>query len=370
MPAKKLLDEVRESIRLQHLSIRTEEAYIYWIKKFILFHQKRHPATMGEPEIRAYLSHLAIDNEVSASTQNLALHSILFLYKSVLQKDLGSVHPVDLAKRPKRLPQVYSRQEIVSILQASDGTNKLVSALLYGSGMRLLECLRLRVQDIDFDRNQIFIRSGKGDKDRYTILPQSLKEPLSKHLALVKELHDRDIRAGFGEVHLPHAFKLKSPKAAFEWPWQYVFPALERSNDPRSARIGRHHFPESAIQQAVKEAVKRTGIPKRGHPHMFRHSFATHMLENGYSIRLVQQLLGHKDVRTTMIYTHVFQRPELDVKSPLDSALPPGRPSLMDQKRHDPPQLTTNAQDSKSENDDEPDAHLDSASRMRWPRRE
>ena len=324
MPQPKLLDRIRETMRLKHMSIRTEEAYVYWIKQFILFHNKRNPETMGAPEIRSYLSHLAKDKDVSASTQNLALNSIMFLYTHVVKKEIGSLKEIERANRPKRLPIVFSQNEVLIILSTMKETPQLVAGLLYGSGLRLMECLRLRIQDIDFDRDQILVRSGKGDKDRVTLLPQRLKEPLRNHIAWVKHLHNRDLEQGFGDVYIPPAMERKNSKAAFEWSWQYLFPALEQSRDPRSRRIGRHHFPESKIQESVKKAQKEANIPKRGSPHTFRHSFATHMLENGYSIRLVQQLLGHSDVRTTMIYTHIVKKPEMPVESPLDFRIQQG----------------------------------------------
>lgn len=243
----KLLDQVRETMRLKHMSLRTEETYTYWIKKFILFHNKKHPKSMNAPEIRAYLSHLAREKDVSASTQNLALNAIIFLYDHVTKKEVGSLQDIERAHRPKRLPTVFSQNEVFLVLSLMTDTPQLVAGLLYGSGLRLMECLRLRVQDVDFGRNQIYVRSGKGDKDRITILPQRLKEPLQNHLRWVKHLHDQDIALGSGDVFVPPALERKIPKAAYEWPWQYVFPGLEMSKDPRSRRIGRHHFPEGKI---------------------------------------------------------------------------------------------------------------------------
>lgn len=324
MQKPKLIDQIRDVMRVKHMSHRTEDAYIYWIMKFILFHKKRNPETMSTPEIKSFLSYLATERDVSASTQNLALNSVMFLYNQVLKKDIGSLKDIERAKRPKRLPTVFSQNEVLIILSVMKDTPQLVAGLLYGSGLRLMECLRLRVQDLDFDRNQILVRSGKGDKDRVTLLPQRLKDPLQNHLRWVKHLHERDTEQGFGDVYIPAPLERKNSKAAFEWPWQYVFPALEQSKDPRSRRIGRHHFPEGSIQEAVKQALREASIPKRGSPHTFRHSFATHMLENGYSIRLVQQLLGHSDVRTTMIYTHIVNKPEMPVESPLDFRISPG----------------------------------------------
>ena len=324
MPEPKLLDQVSAVMRLKHMSRRTEEAYSYWIKQFILFHHKRHPKLLNAPEIREYLSYLAVERDVAASTQNLALNAIMFLYSQVLKKEIGSLKEIERAKRPKRLPTVFSQNEVAIILSVMQDTPQLVAGLLYGSGLRLMECLRLRVQDIDFERNQIYVRSGKGDKDRVTLLPQRLTEPLKNHLDWVRRIHERDLERGFGEVYVPPALSRKNSKLGFDWGWQYVFPALEQSNDPKSARLGRHHFPEAKIQDSVKRALRQTAIAKRGSPHTFRHSFATHMLENGYSIRLVQQLLGHSDVRTTMIYTHIVQKPEMPIISPLDFRIQQG----------------------------------------------
>ena len=335
MPKTKLLDQVREVMRLKHMSIRTEDAYLYWIKKFILFHNKTHPNSMGAEEIRSYLSYLAVEKDVTASTQNLALNAVMFLYNQVLKIEVGKLDGIEHAKRPKKLPTVFSQDEVLVLLSLMKDTPQLVAGLLYGSGMRLMECLRLRVMDIDFERNQILVRSGKGDKDRVTLLPDTLREPLKNHLAWVKQLHQQDLKDGFGDTYLPPAFLRRNPRAAYEWASQYVFPALERSNDPRSPRMGRHHFPELKIQTAVKEALSQSNIPKRGSPHIFRHSFATHLLEQGYSIRLVQQLLGHKDVRTTMIYTHVIQKPDAPIKSPLDFRISPGPQRLVEVNRRE-----------------------------------
>ena len=318
MPERKLMDQISEVMRLKHMSRRTEQAYSYWIKQFILFHGTRHPQSLNAEEIREYLSYLAVERDVAASTQNLALNAIMFLYNQVLKKEVGSLDEIERAKRPKRLPTVFSQQEVLAILSVMNDTPQLVAGLLYGAGLRLMECLRLRVQDLDFDRSQIFVRSGKGDKDRVTLLPQRLNEPLRTHLRWVRQIHRRDLERGFGEVQIAPALLRKNSKMGFEWGWQYVFPALEQSADPKSARLGRHHFPESKIQEAVKKALREAEVSKRGSPHTFRHSFATHMLENGYSIRLVQQLLGHSDIRTTMVYTHVAQKPEIPVESPLD----------------------------------------------------
>jgi integron integrase len=320
-PSKpKLLDQVRAAIRLRRLSKRTEEAYTHWIKRFILFHHKRHPQEMGAVEIRDFLSHLAVDRQVARSTQNQALHALLFLYREVLQRELPPLAGIEMATKRPRLPVVFTREEAQAVLAQLTGTHWLVVSLLYGSGLRLLECLRLRVKDLDFKRNQIIVREGKGDKDRVTMLPQRLKEPLQQQLARAKLRHEQDLREGFGAVYLPFALDRKYPNAAKEWGWQYVFPSARRSVDPRSGQSRRHHLDEREVQRAVKEAVRRAGVHKPGSCHTFRHSFATHLLEVGHDIRTVQELLGHYDVRTTMIYTHVLNRGGLGVRSPLDVA--------------------------------------------------
>ena len=314
----KLLEAASTVARLKHLSLRTEKAYLQHIKRFVLFHNKRHPKEMGEAEIRAYLSDLAVNNNVAASTQNVALAALLFLYKDVLRQTLDRISKVERARLPKRLPVVFTKQEAAAILSKLSGSSYLAAALMYGAGMRLMECLRLRVKDLDFAYNQIHIRSGKGAKDRVTVFPAALKEQLRKHLLQVKLLHQHDLQAGFGEVMLPYALERKFPSAGREWAWQYVFPASKRSIDPRSVVERRHHLHESVIQRAVKQAIRKTGMTKRGSCHSLRHSFATHLLEDGYDIRTIQELLGHKDVRTTMIYTHVLNRGGRGVRSPLD----------------------------------------------------
>jgi len=315
---KKLLDQVRETIRLKHYSIRTEEAYVNWIKRYILFHNKRHPREMGRPEIEAFLTHLAVSENVAASTQNQALNALLFLYREVLQQDLDlPIHAVR-AKRPKHLPTVLTREEVRRVLAQLSGTHRLMAQLLYGSGLRLMECVRLRVKDVDFAQHQIIVRDGKGMQDRVTMLPDSLVTPLQEHLQRVKRLHDEDLARGYGSVYLPFALERKYPNAHREWIWQYVFPSDRLSRDPRSGIVRRHHISESSLQKAVKQAGRLAGINKRVTCHTFRHSFATHLLESGYDIRTVQELLGHKDVKTTMIYTHVLQRGGLAVRSPLD----------------------------------------------------
>jgi len=314
----RLLDEARTVCRMRHLSIRTEQAYIGWIKKFISFHEKRHPRAMGETEIRAFISHLAVAGGISASTQTVALSAVLFLYRDVLKQELPYVNNIERAQKPKRLPVVFTRDETKRILANLEGTHWLIAGLLYGSGLRLMECLRLRVKDIDFTYGQITIRDGKGEKDRITMLAAKLKQPLMRHLQKVKMLHEEDLAAGYGEVFLPYALARKYPNAPKQWGWQYVFPAAKRSIDPRSGIERRHHLSDRAVQAAVRAAVRKTLIVKNGSCHTFRHSFATHLLERGYDIRTVQELLGHKDVKTTMIYTHVLNRGGRGVASPFD----------------------------------------------------
>ena len=317
-PEPPLLDHVREVIRLRHYSIRTEQAYLQWISRFILFHHKRHPRDMGASEVTAFLSDLAVRRNVAASTQNQALHAILFLYRSVLQIKLPWLDEIQRAKKPQHLPVVFTREEVRALLAQMQGTLWLMAMLTYGCGFRLLECLRLRVKDLDFQYRQILVRDAKGQKDRVTVLPGSLIEPLRTHLSRVRSLHEADLRDGFGRVHLPHALASKYPNADREWAWQYVFPSSRRSIDPRSGIERRHHAPEDALQRAVKQAIRRAGIVKPGSVHTLRHSFATHLLESGYDIRTVQELLGHADVKTTMIYTHVLNRGGRGVVSPAD----------------------------------------------------
>lgn len=301
----KLLDQVRSILRLKHYSIRTEQAYLHWIKRFILFHSKRHPSDMAEPEVTAFLSHLAVDKIVSSSTQTQALSAILFLYRDVLNYPL------------ERLDHIH-KDEAQAVLAHLDGSLWLMANLLYGSGLRLMECLRLRVKDLDFHYNQIIVRDGKGSKDRVTVLPSSIKSPLQRHLTRVKALHATDLKEGFGRVYLPNALSRKYPQADREWCWQYVFPSAKRSVDPRTGVVRRHHVNEQSLQRAIGVAVRKADISKPASCHTFRHSFATHLLEDGYDLRTVQELLGHKDVRTTMIYTHVLNRGPRAVKSPLD----------------------------------------------------
>ena len=314
----KFLDEVRRALRLRHYSIRTEQTYLDWIRQFILFHGKRHPHEMGEVEVSAFLTHLAADRHVAASTQNQALSALLFLYQQFLQRKLGFLDNVERASRPVKLPVVLTKAEAQAVIGQLSGSYRLMANLLYGSGLRLMECLRLRIKDVDFGYGQIAVRDGKGGKDRVTMLPESLHEPLKRHLAKVKALHEEDLAEGFGTVFLPNALERKYPNAHRDWVWQYVFPAAKRSLDPRSQRAQRHHVNEKSLQLAVQKAVRLAAIAKAATCHSFRHSFATHLLEAGYDIRTVQELLGHKDVSTTMIYTHVLNRPGLGVRSPID----------------------------------------------------
>jgi len=314
----KLLDRVRAEIRLRHYSIRTEEAYVDWARRFILFHNKRHPKEMGAEEVRDFLSHLATERNVAASTQNQAKSALLFLYREVLHVELPWLDEVIAAKTARRLPVVLTQTETRRLLDAMSGTMGLAASLLYGTGMRLLEGLRLRVKDVEFERREIIVREGKGNKDRVTVLPENLILPLKAHLEKVKALHGRDLEAGFGDVYLPDALAKKYPKAGKTWGWQFVFPSAVRSIDPRSGIERRHHLYEASVQRAVREAAKLAEIAKPVTPHTLRHSFATHLLQSGYDIRTVQELLGHSDVSTTMIYTHVLNKGGKGVISPLD----------------------------------------------------
>jgi integron integrase len=314
----KLIDQVVDVIRKKHYSIRTEEAYLQWIKRFIYFHGKRHPKNMGEAEISQYISYLATVGNVAASTQNQALNAIVFLYKKVLKIDLGDFGPMERAKRPKRLPTVLTKAEVSRILHVMPGIQGLMAKLTYGCGLRVMECVRMRVKDLDFEQNQVMVRDGKGQVDRITMLPEHLKPLLQSHLKRVKIIHEQDLKKGLGEVYLPHALDRKYRNAANEWIWQYVFPSERISKDPRSSKMRRHHINEGSLQRSVRQAVRKVDINKPASPHTFRHSFATHLLEAGYDIRTVQELLGHKDVKTTMIYTHVLQKGGMGVKSPLD----------------------------------------------------
>ena len=314
-----LLEQVRAVIRFKHYSIRTEQTYLDWIKRFILFHGKRHPRDMGADEVRTYLTYLAVEGNVAASTQNQALSALLFLYGQVLHLDLPFLQDVERARRPKKLPVVLTREEAANLLNAlANPTHQLMGWLLYGSGLRLMECVRLRVKDVDFAYRQLTVRDGKGMKDRVTLLPDRVREPLRLHLAKVKALHEEDLAQGGGGVYLPFALERKYPQAPRAWEWQYAFPAAKPSVDPRSGAKRRHHAEEKGLQNAVKAAVRAAGISKPASCHSLRHSFATHLLEGGYDIRTIQELLGHKDVETTMIYTHVLNKPGLSVKSPAD----------------------------------------------------
>jgi len=314
----RLLDRVRDKIRLRHYSIRTEQAYCDWIKRFILFHGKRHPEALGAPEVEAFLTHLAVERNVAAATQNLAKSSLLFLYRDVLERDLPWLENVERARTPARLPIVLSVEEVAAVLACLRGVHSLIGRLLYGTGMRIMECVRLRVKDVDFARREILIRDGKGAKDRVTVLPRNVMRPLRAQMVDARRLHALDLRDGFGDVHLPFALVRKYPLAGREWGWQYVFPVDRRSRDPRSGIVRRHHLSDQAFQRAMRQAVRDAGIVKPATPHTLRHSFATHLLESGYDIRTVQELLGHHDVSTTMIYTHVLNRGGRGVVSPLD----------------------------------------------------
>lgn len=321
-PNLKLLDQTRQVLRYHHYAYRTEQTYCDWITRFIrFFGAKRHPRDMGKTEIEAFLSHLATHGNVAAATQRLAMNAILFLYREVLNQPIeGLIEPVK-ARRHRRPPMVLSQAEVKKVLAQMSGTHQLMAQFLYGCGLRLMECVRLRIQDLDFERNLIYPRAAKGNKDRTTLFPATLKDPLQRHVERVKELHDQDLAEGYGEVYLPHALDRKYPKAAKDFRWQYVFPSKNRGIDPRSGLVRRHHVLESGLQKAVAVAVARAGIRKRVGCHTFRHSFATHLLENGVNIRVVQELMGHSDVKTTEIYTHVMEKDIRTVASPLDALL-------------------------------------------------
>jgi len=311
------MTQVSNIMRSRHYSLSTEKSYSHWIKCYIFFHKKRHPLEMGLDEVEQFLTHLAVDRHVAASTQNQALNALLFLYKAVLQKEIGLVNATR-AKQPQRLPTVFTCEEVKRVLSHISGYPWLMASLLYGGGLRLMECVRLRIKDIDLTQRQMIIREGKGFKDRVTLLPERLIEPIKNQMTLAKALHQQDLNDGFGMVSLPYALERKYPNANRETAWQYVFPASKRSIDPITKTERRHHIDPSVLQKAVKQAVRRSDINKQGSCHTFRHSFATHLLENGYDIRTVQELLGHKDLKTTMIYTHVLNRGGNAVKSPLD----------------------------------------------------
>ncbi|MEW6229029.1 MAG: integron integrase [Bacillota bacterium] len=315
----RLLDRLREALRTRHYSRNTEQTYCHWVKRFIYFHNVRHPAEMAEPEINAFLTHLAVKEHVSASTQNQALCALLFLYRHVLGKEIGELGEVIRARKPRRLPVVLTREEVKAVIGQLKGDKWLMANLMYGAGLRLMECLRLRVQDIDFAANQIIVRAGKGNKDRETMLPEKVKQRLTEHLERVKQLHQIDLAAGFGRVEMPNALARKYPNASAEWGWQFVFPQEHRWINKQTGEQGRYHMDESLLQRAVKDAVRKAGVVKHVTCHTFRHSFATHLLEDGYDIRTVQELLGHNDVKTTMIYTHVLNRGGKGVRSPADS---------------------------------------------------
>jgi integron integrase len=314
----KLLEQVRDKLRLNHYSIRTEQSYVDWIKRYILFHDKRHPKDLGARDVEVFLTHLAVAGKVSASTQNQAKSALLFLYREVLEIRLPWLDNITQAKAPKRLPVVLTVSEAREVLSRMNGSHLLIASLLYGGGMRLMEAVRLRVKDVDFARREIVVREGKGFKDRVTMLPEAVAAPLKNHLTKVRALHEEDLAQGFGEVYLPFALDKKYPNAGREWGWQYVFPSKNLSVDPRSGKTRRHHLDEKGVQRAMKQAVRDAGLTKPATPHTLRHSFATHLLQSGYDIRTVQELLGHSDVSTTMIYTHVLNRPGLAVKSPMD----------------------------------------------------
>jgi integron integrase len=314
----KLLTQLSQAMRSRHYSRKTEATYIHWVKRFIFFHHVRHPQEMAEPEINAFLTNLAVKEHVSSSTQNQALCAIIFLYKYVLDRKIGDLGEVIRARQSRHVPVVMTKDEVKAVVSHLLGDKKLMVSLMYGAGLRLMECLRLRVQDIDFSRNEITVRDGKGAKDRISMLPESLKEPLRQHLVKTKSVHESDIKDGWGYVLMPYALDRKYPNAPRDWRWQWVFPQEKRWKNTKTGEQGRHHVHETLLQKAVKEAVIKAGIPKHIGCHTFRHSFATHLLENGYDIRTIQELLGHKDVSTTMIYTHVLSKGGHGVKSPFD----------------------------------------------------
>ncbi len=315
----KLLDQLREAIRVRHYSISTEKIYVMWVRHFILFHQKRHPAEMGAAEIEAFLTWLATRRKVSASTQNQALNALVFLYKHVLHMEPGIIEGVVRAKRTRRVPVVLTRNEVRDVLSQLEGIEWLMVSLLYGSGLRLMDCMRLRIKDVDLEMLQLTIRMGKGQKDRLTMIPQNVVPLLKRQLVRVERLHACDLQLGHGETTLPASLRRKYRSAARQLGWQYLFPSTTRCIDPETGRYCRHHLHQSHVQKAVRQAIRQAGITKQATCHTFRHSFATHLLEDGYDIRTVQELLGHKDVKTTMIYTHVLNRGGRGVKSPLDA---------------------------------------------------
>jgi integron integrase len=323
--AEKLIPQLRNAIRVRKYSIRTEQSYVFWVKRFIRFHEYRHPLDLDDQAVVAFLTHLAVDRDVSASTQNLALSALVFLYKYVLDRPLGDITSTVRAKKPQRLPTVLSRSEVAAILKELEGTHKLIASLLYGSGLRLMEALRLRVKDINYEYACLETHDAKGAKDRVVTFPEVLHKPIRVNLAQVKLLHESDLHQGLGEVFLPDALSRKYPTAARSWPWQYVFPSRRLSRDPRGGRRGRHHVNPSTFQRSLKSAVTKAGLDRRTSSHTFRHSFATHALENGADIRTVQQQLGHSSLETTEIYTHVLKRGGQAVRSPLEDIYPSAR---------------------------------------------
>ncbi len=314
---KKLLDQVRHNIRLKHYSARTEQAYVNWIRRYIYFHKNKHPRKMGKPEIEEFLTYLAIARKVSSSTQNQALNALIFLYREVLEQPWNDVDAMR-ARKPQRLPVVMSPDEVSQVISAMEGVQQLIAKLLYGSGLRLMEAMRLRIKDIDLKRSQILVREGKGTKDRITLLPEAIKPVLTEHLQRVEQIYENDLENDYDGVSMPGALDKKYPTASKEWAWQYVFPSERYFIDRITEETKRHHLHESSVQKAVKRAARLARIPKPVSCHTFRHSFATHLLENGYDIRTIQDLLGHKDVSTTMIYTHVVNKGAMGVRSPLD----------------------------------------------------
>jgi integron integrase len=318
MPERKLLDQISDLTRLRHMSLRTEQAYRNWAKRYIFFHDKRHPRELGADEVRAFLTHLAVSEKVAASTQNQAFNALLFLYRHVLKIELTDLTGVERALPSRNLPVVFTKEEANAVITHLKAENQLIASLLYGSGLRIMEAVRLRIKDIDFARHEIIVRDGKGEKDRITMLPASVATALRLQVETVKRLHEHDLKSGYGEVYLPYALERKYRNAAKELIWQYAFPAANISVDPRTGKARRHHISEKNVQRAVKTALRKAEVRKNGTCHSFRHSFATHLLENGYDIRTVQELLGHKDVRTTMIYTHVLNKGGRGVRSPLD----------------------------------------------------
>ena len=317
-PERRLLDRMREAIRVRHYSIRTEDTYVHWVRRFIIFHGKRHPLELGASEVAAFLTHLALERSVGASTQNQAKSALLFLYRVVLGTSLPWLDEIVAAKDTRRLPVVLTPSEVRSLLHELSGTTGLIASLLYGTGMRLLEGLRLRIKDVGFERRELIVRDGKGGKDRVTVLPENLILPLRQQISRARARHDDDRAAGLGAVWLPDALAVKFPRAPRAWGWQWVFASATVSRDPRTGISRRHHFNEASVQKAVAGAARRAGIDKPCSPHVLRHSFATHMLQAGYDIRTVQELLGHSDVSTTMIYTHVLNRGGRGVRSPFD----------------------------------------------------